>query len=120
VIKDIAFNAYPAKDVRALRDWYAGTLGLKFTGAWEEHGTLMYDEAQVGSGWFSLMTIDYIQVPPGSASGIVFEVDDLDATIADLRAKGNTVEDAYDTPVCRISSLRDPDGNKVSLHQAKV
>ena len=120
MIKDIAFNAYPAQDVAALRQWYVDNLGLKFSGSFEENGQVMYDEAQVGSGYFSVMSHMYVQVPPGSASGIVFEVDDIDATIVDLRVKGLTVEDVYETPVCRISSLKDLEGNKVSLHQAKV
>ncbi|HVS45682.1 MAG TPA: VOC family protein [Verrucomicrobiae bacterium] len=120
MIKDIAFTAYPAQDVRALRDWYVDALGLNFARPWEENGNLMYDEAQVGSGYFSLMTLQYIQVPAGSASGIAFEVDDLEKTVADLRTKGNTVDDPYDTPVCRVASLKDLEGNKVTLHQSKV
>ena len=56
----------------------------------------------------------------GSASGIVFEVDDIDKTIANLRSKGVQVDDPYPTPVCKIASLNDMEGNKVSLHQVTV
>jgi len=120
MIKEIAFTAYPAKDVSALRKWYEDNLGLKFSGAFEEDGVEKYNEANVGGGYFSVMTHEWMQRDPGSASGIVFEVPDIEATIADLRKKGVAAEDAYETPVCKITSFNDLEGNKVSLHQITV
>ena len=118
MIKDIAFSAYPAKDVTALRDFYTNVLGLKFTGAFAEEGVLKYDEAQVGNGWFSVMTNEWLEVAP--SGGVAFEVDDIDKTVADLRSKGVSIEGIYDTPVCRLTSFNDPEGNKVTLHQVTV
>jgi len=118
VIKDIAFTAYPAKDVRALRDWYANTLGLQFGAPWEEGDKLQYDEAAVGTGTFSVMTADWMEVAPGSASAVVFEVDDIDEQKSWLEGKHIEVSDVYDTPVCRVASFRDPEGNKVTIHQS--
>jgi predicted enzyme related to lactoylglutathione lyase len=120
VIKEIAFTAYPAKDVAGLRKWYEDKLGLKFSGPFEEDGVEKYNEAQVGNGWFGVLWHEWVEREPGSASGIVFEVDDMDKTLADLRAKGVEVEDPYNTPVCKIASLSDAEGNKVSLHQVTV
>ena len=40
--------------------------------------------------------------------------------VADLRGKGVEVDDPYATPVCKIASFDDPEGNKVSLHQVTV
>ncbi len=117
MIKEIAYTAYPAKDVAASRKWYEDALGLRFSGAFEEDGVERYNEAQVGDGYFSVMWDQWIQRDPGSASGIVFEVDDIDKAIADLRAKGVEVEDPYATPVCKVASFNDLEGNKVSLHQ---
>ena len=45
MIKEIAFTAYPAKDVAGLRKWYEDKLGLKFTGPYEEDGVEKYNEA---------------------------------------------------------------------------
>lgn len=118
MIKDIAFSAYPAKNVGALRDFYSNVLGLTFTGPFAEDGVLKYDEAQVGSGWFSVMTNDWLEVAP--SGGVAFEVDNIDKTVEDLRSKGVTVENIYDTPVCRLTSFNDPEGNKVTLHQVTV
>ena len=118
MVKDIAFSAYPAKDVEALRKFYTETLGLKFTAPFAEDGVLKYDEAQVGNAWFSVMTLDWLEISP--AAGVAFEVDDIDKTVADLRDKGVAIEGIYDTPVCRLTSFNDPEGNKVTLHQTTV
>ncbi|HEX4012407.1 MAG TPA: VOC family protein [Candidatus Cybelea sp.] len=120
MIKGIAFTAYPAKDVAGLRKWYENTLGLKFTGPFEEEGVEKYNEATIGNGTFSVMTTEWADRDPGSASGIVFEVDDIDKSIADLRGKGIEVGDAYATPVCKITSFEDGEGNKVFFHQVTV
>jgi predicted enzyme related to lactoylglutathione lyase len=120
MIKEIAYTAYPAKDVASLRKWYQDTLGLNFNAPYVEEGVEMYNEANVGGGYFSLMTSEWLQRDPGSASGIVFEVDDIDATIADLRGKGLDVENPYATPVCKVTSFTDAEGNKVTLHQITV
>jgi predicted enzyme related to lactoylglutathione lyase len=120
VIKEIAFTAYSAKDVAALRKWYEGNLGLKFSSPYEEDGIEKYNESKVGDGYFSLMTHEWIRRDPGSASGIAFEVDDIEKSVSDLRGKGIEVEDIYTTPVCKITSLNDAEGNKVTLHQSTV
>jgi len=117
MVKEIAFTAYPAKDVRALRKFYEENLGLKFAVPYSEGDNEKYAEAQVGNGWFSVMTTEWQGASP--SSGIVFEVDDLDRTHGDLKGKGIGVEDIYDTPVCRLCSFNDPEGNKVTLHQSK-
>ena len=118
MVKEIAFTAYPAKDVAALRDFYTDALGFRFTKPFSENGKLMYDEAQIGSGWFCIVTEEWADVVP--TSGIAFEVDDLEATTKDLQAKGVQTGEIYDTGVCKIGSLTDPDGNKVTLHEITV
>jgi len=120
VIKEIAFTAYPSKDVAALRKWYEENLGLKFSGPYEEDGVEKYNESNVGGGYFSILWHEWQDRAPGSASGVVFEVDDIDKSVADLRGKGIEVEDPYATPVCKITSFQDLEGNKVSLHQVTV
>lgn len=118
MVKDIAFTAYPAKDVAALRAFYAGNLGITFTGPFEEDGVLKYDEAKVGSGWFAVMTDQWLEISP--CAGLAFEVDDIDKMIEELKSKGVAVEGVYDTSVCKLTSFNDPEGNKVTLHQVTV
>jgi predicted enzyme related to lactoylglutathione lyase len=61
-----------------------------------------------------------LNVTRAGASGIAFEVDDIVQQIADLRAKGIEIADPYETPVCKVASFNDAEGNKVTLHQITV
>jgi predicted enzyme related to lactoylglutathione lyase len=117
MIKDIAFTAYPSANVAATRAWYEKKLGLHFSGAYAEDGIEKYNEAAVGNACFGLITSEWVQREPGTGVGVAFEVDDIDATVKSLRSSGVTVEDVYETPVCKLASLEDPEGNKVTLHQ---
>ncbi len=118
MIKDIAFTAYPAKDVTALRRFYTENLGIAFGEPMSRDGVEKYAEAQVGSGWFVVITDEWADIAP--VSGIGFEVDNLEETLSHLRSRGVATEEIFDTPVCRMASFTDPAGNKVTLHQTTV
>ena len=120
MIKEIAFTAYPSQDVAALRAWYETNLGLTFSAPYLEEGVEQYNESNVGGGYFSIMNHLWMQQPVGSGAGVGFEVDDLDKRLAELKAKGVESDDPYITPVCKISTIRDLEGNKVILHQITV
>ena len=45
------------------------------------------------------------------------DVDDLDATITALRARGVTVGAPFDVPAGRAAKLRDPEGHVLELHE---
>lgn len=118
MIKEIAFTAYPAADVAKLANFYVNTLGLKLCDKYEEDGKMQYAEFQVGNSWFSVMTHEWMDVLPGSAAGIALEVGDIDEALKELQSKGIATEAIHDTPVCRLASFKDPEGNKVTLHQS--
>jgi catechol 2,3-dioxygenase-like lactoylglutathione lyase family enzyme len=83
----------PAQDLDRARQWYADKLGLH--PAEERDGGLMY---RCACGVFCLFTSS------GAASGaftqLAFNVDDLEAEVADLQARGVNFED-YDSPDLR-------------------
>lgn len=118
MIKDFAFVAYPAKDVAALRKFYTESLGFEFGEPYSEDGVEKFAEALVGTGCFAVITDEWAQVSPGG--GIAFEVDDIERSLRELRERGVTTEEIHDTPVCRLGSFTDPEGNKVTFHQATV
>lgn len=118
MVKDIAFTGYPAKDVAKLRSFYTDKLGLKFGQPYAEDGVEKYADAQVGGGWFALITTEWAGDTP--ANSIAFEVDDVEKAFADLRAAGVGVGEVHDTSVCKMGSFTDPEGNRVTLHQITV
>ena len=56
------------------------------------------------------------EMPAGSVRGLVIKTDDLDKDIADLKAKGLEVGNVDTTPWGRFATVKDPDGNTLSLH----
>jgi len=94
----------PAQDLGRARAFYAERLGLE--PADERPGGLLY---RVGGGEFALF------LSAGRASGahtqMGFEVADIEATVADLRARGVVFED-YDAPGLRTrEGIADIEGN---------
>lgn len=56
------------------------------------------------------------EMPAGSVRGFVIKTDDLDKEIEELKSKGLEVGDAEKTPWGRFATVKDPDGNALSLH----
>lgn len=80
----------PAQDLARAKSFYRDKLGL--TPSEERPGGLRY---QCGNGWFSLF--ESAGVPSGNHTQLAWEVDDVDATVAQLRAHGVVFEE-YDLP----------------------
>lgn len=59
--------------------------------------------------------------PPRIGGGAVaLAVDDVAAAVEELKAKGVTVTfGPYESPVCHMAFILDPDGNSVGLHHRK-
>lgn len=116
MIQRIAFFAYPVSDVAAARAFYEGQLGLKVTHAYQD----FWIEYDLGDTTFALAKSDPEHPVPVRGAVVAFEVDDLDATVAALKAGGvRFKQDAMETPVCRLAVALDPDGNEVILHRCK-
>jgi catechol 2,3-dioxygenase-like lactoylglutathione lyase family enzyme len=77
----------PAQDMERARRFYAEKLGLE--PAEERPGGLLY---RCASGAFALF--ESAGASPGTFTQMAFEVDDLDAVVADLQARG--LEFEYD------------------------
>ena len=117
MIKEIAFTAYSVTNVARSVEFYEAVLGLKAAYAYEQWG-----EFEIGTGAFSLTT--YGKPSPNGAT-IAFEVEDLDATLATFQAREIPIvqmvpeQPILDTPVCRMFTAQDPDGNVFIMHQRK-
>jgi predicted enzyme related to lactoylglutathione lyase len=110
----IAFTMYPVTDLPRAVAFYRDVLGLPQLGlespAWVEF--------EVGGATFGVGTFEQVG-KPGTAQSLMLEVDDLAAFQARLAAQGVTSFGPFETPVCWISGVQDPDGNSVGLHQLK-
>jgi catechol 2,3-dioxygenase-like lactoylglutathione lyase family enzyme len=114
---------FKSKDPKALARWYTDVLGLEIA-EWggailpvRERGTAPKGAVQVWSPF--KQDTDYF-APSTREFMIDFEVDDLDAMCARLKAKGVTILKRVDNdPNGRFAWIVDPDGTKIELWQPK-
>jgi predicted enzyme related to lactoylglutathione lyase len=118
MLRKVAFTMYPVKDMIRARTFYEEKLGLARGSAPGSVPWIEYDLP--GGGCFAITNVTG-EAPSSSAGGtIAFEVDDLDATIADLEAKEVTFKsDLIHSPVCRMRVIEDSEGNSILLHELK-
>jgi catechol 2,3-dioxygenase-like lactoylglutathione lyase family enzyme len=94
----------PAADLERARRFYAERLGLEPSE--ERPGGLLY---RCASGVFALFAS--AGGPSGTHTQMAFEVDDLDAVVAALRARGVVFEE-YDIPGLRtVDGITEVEGN---------
>ena len=118
MIKHIAFTLYPVTDMARARRFYEDTLGLCLTR--REVREFEWVEYDLGGGTFALTDLTEGGAPSADAGGsIAFEVQNVDETVQQLRAKGVRVKlEPLSTPVCRLAVILDSEGNALTLHQA--
>ena len=94
----------PAQDLGRARAFYSQKLGLEPSE--ERPGGLLY---RCGRGEFALFQSG--GAPSGSHTQMSFEVDDLEATVADLRERGVVFEE-YDAPgLTTVDGIAEVEGN---------
>ena len=119
MLRKVAFTMYPVKDMARARAFYEETLGL---GPSRNGPTSPWVEFDLPGGGCLAITTVTPEEPSAKAGGtIAFEVDDLPALVADLKAKGVSFPaDDIESPVCRMAVCLDPDGNSIILHKLKT
>jgi predicted enzyme related to lactoylglutathione lyase len=99
------------------RAFYEGVLGLKPT--MEADGGL-WMEYTIGHSTFGIGCFGDAWKPSSDGTCIAFEVDNLDAELSQIKAKGVLFAmDVAETPICRFALVYDPDGNKIMIHKRK-
>jgi len=111
---------FKAKDPKALVAWYRDVLGLPIE-AWGG-AALSYDAPKHPQAliWNAFpATTDYF-APSTSAFMINYAVDDMNAFLERLRAKGVAILKRDDKdPNGRFAWIADPEGNKIELWEPK-
>jgi catechol 2,3-dioxygenase-like lactoylglutathione lyase family enzyme len=115
--KKIAFSCYAVKDLARSRQFYEGIVGLEPGDNFQD----MWQEYDLNGTTFAITSMVLESVKPGTQASVAFEVADLEGVVKDLRSKGVSFasDDLMESPVCWMAFFKDPDGNSVSLHQAK-
>lgn len=119
-ITDIAFTGYPVTDMSAARHFYESILGLTPEVYPLEAGK-SWVEYTLPSGTLAISDIDPNWKPTGNGVSIGLEVADMTDTLSFLKEQGLKVSlEPFETPVCTIAGIADPDGNPITLHKKKA
>ena len=116
ITNEVAFIAIAVTDKERAREFYQKTLELKpattaMDGAWVEYEL---GATTIGVGCHPAWK------PSTEGTTVAFEVTNIDDVIAKLKSRGVTFEnEKYESPVCFMAQFRDPDGNKLLVHQRK-
>ena len=74
--------------------------------------------AEHGETWIQLgLPNQSTTISLATFNGIIFESNDIENEIRELKAKGIKVEKIDNTPWGKFAWLKDPDGNGLCLHQ---
>ena len=116
--KEIAFVAYPVTDMARARKFYEGVLNLKPNAPVKSEET-RWVEYDIGPGTLAIGSSPQ-WLPSQDGVSAALEVEDFDAAVATLRENNvPIIIGPMDLPACRMATVRDPDGNKITLHQRK-
>jgi catechol 2,3-dioxygenase-like lactoylglutathione lyase family enzyme len=113
MIEDVQVVSVPVSDQDRAIAFYTRTLGFELrTENTFAEGMRWIEVAPIGSTTSLTLVTWFEAMAPGSLQGVVFAVDDVQATYEELRAKGVPFEFApREMPGGLQAVFRDPDGN---------
>jgi predicted enzyme related to lactoylglutathione lyase len=116
-ITGLDLSGYMVKDAARAIGFYRDVLGLEPTTVYPENHGAEYELADGTT--FGLWAGGGGVIPFQPSNGILFAVDDLDAAVAAVKARGIPVLMEHETPVCFMAMIQDTEGNSVVLHKRK-
>lgn len=116
----VPFVAYPVHDVARAAAFYEGVLGLRRARAWGPAAAPHWIEYDLGPQTLALTNGEALWQPGAEGGSVAFEVDDLDAAVAAVRAAGQRVDGPIESPVCTMWVAADSEGNSLILHRRKA
>jgi predicted enzyme related to lactoylglutathione lyase len=117
-VTEIGFVGYPVTDLPRAREFYEKTLGLQVTSKFGDD-QVAWVEYDIGPGTLAIgKAPGWTPSPHGGCAGL--EVEDFDSAIERLKEHGVTfTREPFETPVCRMAIVQDPDGNSILIHKRK-
>jgi catechol 2,3-dioxygenase-like lactoylglutathione lyase family enzyme len=113
-VERVDFVSVLTQDIARARSFYSEVLGLELESEGEHD--LEFRCGQVTLDVFDPSSIG--QPFAVSPAGLALRVDDVDATRAELEAKGVEFDgETVETGVCKQAWFKDPDGNALMLHR---
>ena len=117
-IKEIGFVAIPVTDIKRARAFYEDVLGLEASGEFIDGQWIEYG---IGKDTLAIANVGGHWTPSDQGTSAALEMEDFDNAIAELK-KANVpfAAEVFETPVCHMAIIQDPDGNKLMIHKLKT
>ena len=107
-MKNIEIIMVPVTDQQKAKEFYM-KLGLQ---------VIVEAPAEHGQTWIQLgLPGQPTSISLATFQGIIFETDDIEREVEQLKLKGMELGKIDDTPWGKFAWLKDPDGNALCLHQ---
>lgn len=117
---EIAFVGYPVTDLERARKFYGGTLGLDESRVFGE-GDQAWIEYDIGPGTLAISNMMPEWKPSADGSAAALEVEDFDEAVSKIKEDDvKILAGPFDTPMCRMVIVADPDGNTLTIHKRKA
>ena len=114
-IKEMAFAYFPVTDLARARGFYEGLLGLKEVTTFGE-GEKLWVEYDVAG--MTLAITNMGGEPSDKGPSIALEVDDFEDAVRQVKeANVPIIMGPYESKVCWMVLVQDPDGNMLCLHR---
>lgn len=114
MITSIAFTVYPVSHMERARAFYEHVLGLRMT----YHYRNEWVEYDLGDSTFAITTTEMGHTPGAKGAVVAFEVSSFEAFVHKIKERAVPfVVEAFETPVCRMAVIEDPDGNHITIHK---
>ena len=114
MITSIAFIVYPVSAMERARAFYEHVLGLPVS----YHYKNTWVEYDIGGSTFAISTTESGRTPGAKGAVVAFEVSDFDMMMHKLKDRAVVfVAEPFETAVCRMAVIEDPDGNHLTIHK---
>ena len=111
--RQLDFLYTPSRDVAGDMAYFRDVLGGRVVFAVEGMGARVA-AIELAPGSPTVLLTDHVE---GDRAIMVYRVDDLEASMADLEAAGWTREQTFEIPHGPICSFRTPGGHRIALYQ---
>jgi predicted enzyme related to lactoylglutathione lyase len=116
-VKHVAFFVYPVTNIQRARQFYESTMGLKleheYNGHWLEYN--IQDVTFAITDWLEGAS------PCHTGPALALEVAHAESLFHFLKDNNVPIlKELFETPVCYMGMIADPDGNGIIIHQAKL
>ena len=117
-ITGIDRSDYMAKDPNRAIAFYRDVLGLELQSLAPDNDGGEFE--LLDGSTFGLWVGSDTTTPFQPSNGVLFAVDDLEAAVSTLEARGIKVITRLETPVCSMALIHDSEGNIVTLHKRRI